>query len=45
VTDHKERWQRVEQLCEAALERSGVDGAAFQREACGHDDELRQAVD
>ena len=45
MTDQPERWRRVEQLCEGALERSLVDRAAFLRDACGGDDELRGDVE
>ena len=30
-----ERWQQVEQLCEAALKREAAGRAAFLKEACG----------
>ena len=45
MTDHAERWRRVEQLCGAALERAGVDRTAFLRDACGDDEELRRDVE
>jgi Tol biopolymer transport system component/tRNA A-37 threonylcarbamoyl transferase component Bud32 len=43
VTD-PERRQRVEALCEAALERDACDRAAFLETACGDDAALRQQV-
>ena len=45
MPDQAERWRRVEQLCEAALERADVDRAAFLRDACGDDDALRREVE
>ena len=45
MTGRQERWLRVEQICQAALDRPGVDRAAFLREACGEDEELRRDVD
>ncbi len=45
MTDPASRWRRVEQICEAALERSGVDRAAFLRDACGDDEALRREVE
>ncbi len=38
-----ERWQRVEQLCHAALEREESQRAAFLQEACAGDEALRHA--
>src|SRR5215471_2991949 len=37
-----ERWQRVEELYYAALERSAQDRAAFLKEACPDDDFRRE---
>lgn len=40
-----ERWQRVEQLCQAALEREEGRQAEYLEEACGADEELRREVE
>lgn len=40
-----ERWTRVEQLCQAALERDEREQAAFLASACGSDQELRREVE
>ncbi len=40
-----ERWQHVEQLYHAALAQSDEERAAFLRDACGGDDELREEVE
>jgi eukaryotic-like serine/threonine-protein kinase len=40
-----ERWQQVEQLCEAALERDANGRATFLKEACGEDEALRREVE
>ena len=40
-----ERWTRVEQLCQAALERDEHEQAAFLASACGTDQELRREVE
>ena len=40
-----DRWQRVEQLCHAALEREESQRAAFLNEACADDEELRREVE
>jgi hypothetical protein len=45
MTDQAARWRRVEQLVEAALERSGGERAAFLRDACGDDEALRHEVE
>jgi serine/threonine protein kinase len=45
VTGQAERWQRVERICQAALERNSADRAAFLRDACGEDDDLRREVE
>ena len=40
-----DRWQQVERLFQAALEREGNQRAAFLGEACAGDDALRQEVE
>ncbi len=40
-----ERRRRIEDLCDAALERSADEGAAFVAAACGSDDALRSEVE
>ena len=40
-----ERWQQVDQLFQAALEREPEERAAFISEACGSDDSLRREVE
>ncbi|MGD0222585.1 MAG: protein kinase [Terriglobia bacterium] len=40
-----ERWEQVAQLYSAALEREGSERAAFLREACGGDEDLRREVE
>jgi len=40
-----EHWGRVEQLCQAALERDAHEQAAFLASACGSDPELRREVE
>lgn len=40
-----ERWQRLEELFHAALERPGGERAVFLDEACGGDGELRAELD
>jgi hypothetical protein len=40
-----ERWQHVEQLYEAALERKADDRIAFLDKACGDDHVLRREVE
>src|SRR5262245_34935191 len=40
-----ERWQRIEQLYHAALEREANEREAFLAEACGGDESLRSAVE
>lgn len=40
-----ERWTRIEQLCQAALERDAKEQAAFLASACGSDQELRREVE
>jgi len=42
---NQERWQRVEELFEAAAERGPEERAAFLEAACGADDELRREVE
>ncbi len=41
----KQRWQRVETLYHAAVERQGAERAAFMERACNGDEELRKEVD
>ena len=40
-----ERWEQVAQLHRAALEREGSERAAFLKEACGGDEDLRREVE
>jgi Tol biopolymer transport system component/tRNA A-37 threonylcarbamoyl transferase component Bud32 len=40
-----ERWQRIEQLYSAAVEREPAEQAAYLAEACGGDQELRHEVE
>ena len=40
-----ERWQQIEKLCHAALEREESQRAAFLEEACGGDETLRREVE
>jgi serine/threonine-protein kinase len=40
-----ERWQQVEQLCQAALDRAPDERAAFLKQACAEDTELRREVE
>ncbi|MDA2924420.1 serine/threonine protein kinase, partial [Acidobacteria bacterium AH-259-L09] len=40
-----ERWQQIDKLLEAALEREGSRRAAFLEEACAGDEALRQEVE
>src|SRR5208283_2747496 len=40
-----ERWEQVAQLYRAALERAGSERAAFLREACAGDEDLRREVE
>ena len=37
-----ERWKKIEQLCNAALEREANQRATFLLQACGGDDERRE---
>ena len=39
------RRRRIEEVCDAALDRDAGERAAFVSAACGHDDELRQEVE
>jgi hypothetical protein len=39
-----ERWQRIKELLDAALERPAEARQAFLVQACGGDDELRREV-
>jgi Tol biopolymer transport system component len=45
MTDAAARWRRVEELCQAALERDARDRATFLVAACGDDHDLRREVD
>src|SRR5262249_681621 len=40
-----ERWQRVNELFHSALAHDAAERAAFLRQACAEDDELRQTVE
>src|SRR2546425_518160 len=40
-----ERWRRIEQLCQAALERDRTLRGAFLEEACAGDEELQREVE
>ena len=40
-----ERWNKIEQIYHAALERDAHDRTAFLEQACGGDDDLRREVD
>ena len=40
-----DRWQQIEQLFHAALEREPAQRAAFLRDACAADDGLRREVE
>lgn len=40
-----ERWQKIERLYGAALEREGQERSAFLREVCGDDQDLRREVE
>ncbi|HEU4714966.1 MAG TPA: serine/threonine-protein kinase [Pyrinomonadaceae bacterium] len=40
-----DRWQRIDELFEAALERDSQDRAAFLDKACGDDQQLRREVE
>ena len=37
-----ERWQQIERLCQAALEREESQREAFLGDACGGDEDLRR---
>ena len=45
MSDQAARWRRVEELCQAALERSDGGRAVFLQESCGDDEELRLEVE
>ena len=45
VTERDEQWHRIEQLCQAALDRPLDQRAAFLATACGDDVVLRNEVD
>ncbi len=40
-----ERWQQIDQVLEAALERDRNEWAAFLDQACAGDEELRREVE
>src|SRR5262245_34520070 len=40
-----DRWARIDQLLDEALERPGAERPAFLREVCGADDDLRSEVE
>jgi serine/threonine-protein kinase len=40
-----ERWQKIEHLYHAAIERSGTERSAFLADACGGDEDLRREVE
>jgi serine/threonine protein kinase len=40
-----DRWERIEQLCQAALERDEAQQTAFLEAACGADHDLRREVE
>ncbi len=40
-----ERWRRIEEICDAALDRDPSDRAAFVAAACGGDEALRREVE
>jgi hypothetical protein len=40
-----ERWQRIKDVFQAALERPAAERAAFLGKACGDDSELRREVE
>ena len=42
MSDGAERWRRLEEVCQAALERPAEERAAFLAQACGADEELRR---
>ena len=45
MADPVERWRRVEQICQAALDLSGAERAALVQQASGTDEELRREVE
>ncbi len=42
---NRDRWERIDALCHAALERAPADRAAFLDEACAGDADLRREVE
>ena len=42
MSDGAERWRRLEEVCQAALERPAEERAAFIAQACGADEDLRR---
>jgi Tol biopolymer transport system component len=45
MSERTDRWQRVEQICQNALDLPVAERAAFLETACGEDSVLRHAVD
>jgi serine/threonine protein kinase len=45
VTDKAKRWRQIEEICDVALQRLPSERAAFLRDACPNDDELRHDVE
>jgi serine/threonine-protein kinase len=45
MTDDSERWTRVNEVFDAALERSPEERSAYLRKACGNDETLRTRVE
>jgi eukaryotic-like serine/threonine-protein kinase len=45
MTVDPDRWQRVQEICDAALSRTAADRAAFVQSACRDDASLRQDVE
>ena len=41
----RERWQQIDRLLEAALERDPAEREAFLDQACGSDEALRKEVE
>ena len=42
MSDGAERWRRLEEVCQAALDRPAEERATFLAQACGADEELRR---
>lgn len=45
MTDSPDRWRRIEEICQAAIERPPGDRVEFVREACKDDDQMRHDVE